>query len=209
MRAHAMALAHEDSMPNRQHPRVRVNLPVEMRCGAVLAIGNTENLSMGGMLLATPVSLAPESDIWLRFNLPSGHSVRTRGALVHRRSDGRIGLSFRELSTPDHLALGQALHHLLGYARRGERTARRIHLTLRPVGAPESENELAETVFLSQHGGLLVSRAHFRLLERVWITWPERQRSAPARIVYRRQSGPGGLAEFGFTFYDVENFWEL
>jgi hypothetical protein len=204
-----MERAPELPLPTRRHPRVRVSLPVEMRCGVVLAIGNTENLSMGGMLLQTPVTFDRESDVWLRFNLPNGHSVRTRSAVVHRRSDGRIGLSFRELSTPDHLALGQALHHLLGYARRGERIARRIHVTLRPVGAPETENELAETVYLSQHGGLLVSRAHFRLLERVWISWPERQRSAPARIVYRRQSGPGGLAEFGFTFYDVENFWEL
>jgi hypothetical protein len=209
MRAHAAQHAIEDPMPSRQHPRVRVSLPVEMRCGVVLAIGNTENLSMGGMLLQAPITLDRESDVWLRFNLPNGHSVRTRGSVVHRRADGRIGLSFRELSTPDHLALGQALHHLLGYARRGQRIARRYHVTLRPVGAPESQNELAETVFLSQHGGLLVSRAHFRLLERVWVTWPERQRSAPARIVYRRQAGPGGLAEFGFTFYDVEDFWEL
>src|SRR4029079_4757026 len=112
-------------------------------------------------------------------------------------------LSFGELGTADHVALSSTLGTLLGYIRRGERKAHRVHLTVRPVGSVDAEAEMAETLFTSPHGGLLVSRAHWKLLDRVLITWPERQRSAGARIVFRRNAGPGGLAEFGFSFDDT------
>jgi hypothetical protein len=193
----------------RRHPRVHVALPVELRSGMLVALGTTEDLSVGGMRVTSPVRLERERDVWLRFNLPNGYSVRARGEVRHALPDGRVGLSFGELATRDHVALAEIINRLLGYARRGERKPRRLHLTIRPVGALESEQELAETMLISQHGGLLVSRAHFKLLERIWVTWPERQKSAGAKIVYRRVAGPGGLVELGFTFDDVENFWEL
>lgn len=193
----------------RRHPRVRVNLPVEMRSGLMLALGTTADLSEGGMLLASPVRLDREPDLWLRFNLPNGYSVRTRGRIVHIQPDGRLGVSFEQLSPNDRFALAEALQRLLGYTRRGERRPKRVHVTVRPVGSLESEQEIAETVLISQHGGLLLSRAHLRLLDRVTLAWPERRRSATARIVFRRPAGPGGLAEFGFTFEDDDNFWEL
>ena len=211
MRGHALKPMPETPtrFAERKHPRVRVALPVELRSGMVMALGTTEDLSVGGMLLTSPVKLDRERDVWVRFNLPSGYSVRTRGSVVHRRPDGRFGLSFGELATDDHVALSEMVGRLLGYTRRGARKARRLHLTVRPVGATEAEQELAETMLISQHGGLLVTRAHFKLVERIWITWPERQKSASAKIVFRRIAGPGGLVELGFTFEDVENFWEL
>jgi len=210
MRGHAVTLVPYSRVQyaERRYPRVRVALPVEVRAGMVLALGTTEDLSMGGMRITSPVRLAREGDVWLRFNLPTGHSVRAKAAVVHSQPDGRVGLSFGELGTHDHSALSSTLGHLIGYVRRGERKAQRVHITVRPEGSLESEAEMAETLFTSPHGGLLVSRAHWKLLERVTVTWPEKQRSAPAKIVYRRHAGPGGLAEFGFTFVDTENFWE-
>jgi hypothetical protein len=193
----------------RRHPRVPVNFPVELRSGPMLALGTSADLSLGGMLLASPVRLEREPELWLRFNLPNGHSVRTRGNIRHSQPDGRLGLSFDQLTPNDRFALAETLQRLLGYTRRGERRAKRLHITVRPVGSLETEQELAETILISQHGGLLLSRAHLKLLDRVTIAWPERRRSALARIVYRRSAGPGGLAEFGFTFESADKFWEL
>jgi hypothetical protein len=191
----------------RRHPRIRVALPVELRSGPLLALGTSEDLSLGGIRVSVPVHV--EGDVWLRFNLPTGHSVRTTGAVVHRQTDGRVGVAFGALGPADITALSSALSSLVGYTRRGERKARRLHVTVRPLGSTEAEAEMAETLFISPHGGLLVSRAHWKLLERVWITWPERNRSAAARIIYRRSAGPGGLAEFGFSFDDTDRFWDL
>jgi hypothetical protein len=193
----------------RRHPRVRASFPVEVRSGVMLALGNCADISEGGMLLSSPVRLDRERELWLRFNLPNGHSIRTRGRVVHHQPDGRIGLSFDQLASKDQSALAETLKQLLGYTRRGERKARRLHVTVRPVGALESEQEMAETMLISAHGGMLVTRAHLKLLGRVTLRWPERNKSANARIVYRRAAGPGGLAEFGFNFEDVDNFWEL
>jgi len=197
-----------ESPAERRHPRIRVALPVELRSGVLLALGTTEDLSLGGMRVTCPLRLDRLRDVWLRFNLPTGHSVRTRGTVVYHQSEGRVGLSFGELGTADHVALSSTLGTLLGYIRRGERKAHRVHLTVRPVGSVDAEAEMAETLFTSPHGGLLVSRAHWKLLDRVLITWPERQRSAGARIVFRRNAGPGGLAEFGFSFDDTSTFWD-
>lgn len=193
----------------RRHPRVRVALPVEMRSGLMLALGTSSDLSEGGMLLASPIRVQPEPDLWLRFNLPNGHSVRTLSKIRHSQADGRIGVSFDRLTPTDQFALAEALERLLGYTRRGERRAKRLHITLRPVGSPADEQEMAETILISQHGGLLLSRAHHKLLDRVTLAWPERRKQANARIVYRRSAGPGGLYELGFTFENVDNFWEL
>gem|GEM_PF-2148487 len=211
MKRHA-TMAHTDEDRNapaeRRHPRIRVAFPVELRSGVLLALGTTEDISLGGMRVTCPVRLERERDVWVRFNLPSGHSVRARGAVVYNQSEGRVGLSFGELGTKDHVALSSTLGTLLGYTRRGNRKVHRVHLTVRPIGSVDAEAEMAETIFTSPHGGLLVSRAHWRLLDRVLISWPERQRSAEARIVYRRSAGPGGLAEFGFSFDDTTTFWE-
>ncbi|MDP9267459.1 MAG: PilZ domain-containing protein [Acidobacteriota bacterium] len=203
-------MAHTDearsSPAERRYPRVRVAFPVELRSGVLIALGTTEDLSLGGMRVTSPVRL--DHELWVRFNLPSGHSVRTRGGIVYRQADGRIGLSFGALGTADQVALTGTLGTLLGYTRRGNRKANRVHLTVRPVGSVDTEAEMAETIFTSPHGGLLVSRAHWKLLDRVLISRPERQKQANARIVYRRNAGPGGLAEFGFSFEGTNTFWE-
>jgi len=193
----------------RRHPRVRVALPVEMRSGLMLALGTSSDLSEGGMLLASPIRVERDPELWLRFNLPNGHSVRTQASIRHSQPDGRLGVSFDRLSPQDQFALAEALQRLLGYTRRGQRRAQRLHITLRPVGSPESEQEMAETVLISPHGGLMLSRAHHKLLDQVTIAWPERRKQADARIVYRRSAGPGGLCELGFTFEHVDNFWDL
>src|SRR5438270_9270930 len=86
----------------RRHPRVRVAMPVELRSGMMLALGVTEDLSLGGMRVACPVRL--ERELWVRFNLPSGHSVRARSLVVHSQPNGRIGLSFGELGAADRVA---------------------------------------------------------------------------------------------------------
>lgn len=209
MRVRALHALPHAADPQRRYPRVPVGLPVELRSGMLLAVGNTEDLSVGGMLLASPVGLESDRDVWLRFNLPSGHSVRVRSQVVHRHADGKFGLSFGELATNDHVALTELLSTLLGYTREGQRRARRLHLTLCTEGAPAAEEELAETMVLGRRGGLLLSRAHFKLHARIRVTWPERHKSATAQIVYRRAAGPGGLSEFGFMFADTEDFWEL
>jgi len=68
---------------------------------------------------------------------------------------------------------------------------------------------MAETVVLSKHGGLMVTRARFALGAIIYLHWPGGRRGAYVRIVHRREEGAGGLAELGFEFTQEINFWGL
>ncbi|MFQ5817497.1 MAG: hypothetical protein ACE5H2_06015 [Terriglobia bacterium] len=96
------------------------------------------------------------------------------------------------------------------YRRRYGRIARRLNVILRWRDlAGNSHEEAAETVVLSRHGGLLLCRTRFKPGEEAFLWWPERQRGAQMRIVYRRIGGTEGLVEAGFEFVDIENFWGI
>ncbi|RJQ20039.1 MAG: PilZ domain-containing protein [Nitrospiraceae bacterium] len=64
-------------MGERQHKRVIVNLQAELICGDTRFSGLIENLSEDGVYLITtsaksPIDLAPNTALELRFQLPSG-----------------------------------------------------------------------------------------------------------------------------------------
>ena len=121
-----------------------------------------------------------------------------------------MGVRFLDLATEHQRALADYVEKILRYTRRSVRVARRLHVTIHGSLQPgRPEGELAETVLLSQHGGLLVSRSRFKLDERIFLWWPERQKGAHAKIVFRALGGVGNLVELGFEFEEVENFWGL
>jgi hypothetical protein len=82
-------------------------------------------------------------------------------------------------------------------------------VTIRDSASPESAIEMAETIAISRHGGLLSTRAHFSVGDCVRIWWPEGKRGTAARIAHRRASGTAGLIELGFEFLQDLNFWGL
>lgn len=192
----------------RQHPRLRINTPVELRSGIRMALGTSENLSLGGMLVSCPLSFAAQDDLLLRFNVPSGHSIHTRGAIVHQQPNGRMGIRFEALDTVGRTALGGLLESIAGDDRRRPRIARRYHVTIRHCDQEGSE-EMAETILVTPAGGLLVCRARFKVAERIFLWWPERKRGATAQVVFRRLGGVAGMVELGFSFENADNFWGL
>lgn len=192
----------------RQHPRLRINTPVELRSGVLMALGTSENLSLGGMLVSCPLSFNPQSGLLLRFNLPSGHSIHTRAAIVHHQPNGRLGIRFEALDAAGHAALGDLLESIAGDDRRSPRIARRYHVTIRRCDH-EAAEEMAETILVNPAGGLLVCRARFKVAERIFLWWPERKRGATAQVVFRRLGGVAGMVELGFSFENADNFWDL
>jgi hypothetical protein len=71
------------------------------------------------------------------------------------------------------------------------------------------EGEMAQTILISRHGGLLVTRAKFRADEQIYLWSPAHKRGSFATIVSRNIRGIDGLAEMGFRFNNDENFWEV
>ena len=193
----------------RKYPRVSISIPVELRVGGTRTLTNTLNLGMGGLLLQPQERPLPiGTQVSILFNLPTGHSISTAATVVHVMGSA-VGLQFVDLEEASRMVLSRFLRRMLNYVRRGVRLTRRMHVTIRRSGSPESVFEMAETIVISRHGGMLSTRASFVVSDEVLIWWPEGKRGASARIVHRRASGTAGLLELGFEFLQDANFWGL
>lgn len=196
--------------PPRLHPRLRVALPVEIGSGAAAIMGETVDLSAGGLLIACRAPLPDTAGLWVRLNLPTGDSIHAPIAIVHRSGERRFGVRFTELANGARSELSAFTSKILGSSRRGMRVARRLHVTLRRVrDHREDAEEIAETVMISRYGGLLVCRAHFNVGDDVFLWWPEKKRGATAKVVSYQLTGKAGLAELGFEFqHQLGDFWD-
>ena len=193
----------------RRYPRVPVQTPTELCIGNLSTLGEAQNLSLGGLLLHASRALECGTEVTVRFNLPTGHSISTRCIVVHAQPGNQLGLRFVQLEEHNRRAMAQFIRRMGLYTRRGARITKRLHVTLRAANAVPALPEMAETVALSRHGGLLVTRARLATGDVVHLWWPEAKRGAKARIVHRRISGTAGLLELGFEFIDESNFWQL
>jgi hypothetical protein len=170
---------------------------------------STLNLGVGGLLLQPQEHPLPQgTEVRLLFNLPTGHSISTPAKVAHIVGSA-VGLQFVELEETSRVVLARFLRRMINYVRRGVRVTRRMYVTIRGAGSPEPTFEMAETVVISRHGGLLSTRAQFGVGDEVRIWWPEGKRGSTARIVHRRASGTAGLIELGFEFSQDINFWGL
>lgn len=193
----------------RKFPRILFATPVEVRGPERTSLGQTANMSLGGVLIVTPKTASPESEVSVRFNLPTGHSVQAEALVVHAQPDVRMGVRFLRFPEQGQRALAEFVERILDRTRRSARVPRRLHVLIRRVERDrQQEEELAETVLIAQHGGLLMCRARFKLGERFYLWWPERRKGAHAKVVFRVVGGVGGLVEMGFEFEDTANFWE-
>lgn len=193
----------------RRFPRAPLKTPVEIWADDANLVGESENISAGGMLLRCQRSFERGEKVRVLFNLPAGFSIQTSCAVVHTLPQSRMGLEFLDLSYGSRTELNEFVVELLDYARRGSRVAKRLTVTLRSLRTENSQEELAETVILSRYGGLLICRANFQEGEPVFLRWPGGKRGSEAQIVYRRPGGPSGLFELGFEFKNQENFWDV
>lgn len=193
----------------RRFPRVLLTIPVEVWMPNMATIASSHNVSMGGMLLEwrrPPIEVG--TGVHVLFNLPTGHSVSTPATVVHA-GGATVGVQFVDLEEPARMALSRFLRRVMTYTRRGARLTRRTHVTIRGVDSPACAFEMAETIVISRHGGLMSTRAHFFLGDQVFLWWPDGGRGTNVRVVNRRATGTAGLVELGFEFVQGFNFWGI
>jgi 6-pyruvoyl-tetrahydropterin synthase len=194
----------------RKHPRVSLVTEVESRATGVKHVGRSGNISVGGVLILGRDTFDPNTEVVVRFRLPTGYPIETGGVVAHRKTGAQMGIKFLRLDEHNRQAIREFVQEVKPYSRRGHRVARRLRLMLRWRDLQgNSHEEQAETLSLSRYGGLLVTKVRLKAGENVFLWWPERQRGAHARIVFRRLGAQGNLAELGFEFLNVENFWGI
>ena len=96
------------------------------------------------------------------------------------------------------------------YTRRSGRIARRISLMLRwqPPGC-HAQDDPAETVLLSKHGCSVTCQQRFKIGHEIFVMYPDRDRSARARVVYREITGGSDNVRMALEFLSSDNFWGI
>lgn len=191
-------------VPPRAYPRLKYATPVVIDYAGRSHMGTTDEVAVGG-LGAHCSALPPKgAEVGLLFNLPTGSAVWTN-AIVRYVLPNRFGVQFRDLPHDARQVLEEYTQSRLKYVRSGGRAARRLHVTLRSMASKDASEQLARTVILSRKGGRLICRARFKIGEELRLRWPDKQREAQVRVVFRRLHGT--LTDLGFEILGQEDFW--
>lgn len=195
---------------NRKYPRIPLAVRVEHREGGRTVTGRTGDIGLGGMLILSKETLEARAEVRIRFTLPAGHEVNVQGQVVHSTPGARMGIYFLLLSQDDLEAISEYVELIKPYKRRGDRVPRRLLVTLRWQGYQGFwHEEVAETVFLSRHGGTVLTPVRIKPGQSTYIRWPEVGREAEVRIVFSTLGGANSLSEIAFEFLNTDNFWGI
>jgi RNase P/RNase MRP subunit p29 len=194
----------------RKHPRFPLVARVENMAGGKSMTGRTGDISVGGILVLSRDTLEPKSEVRVRFDLPSGRRVDVQGEVVHSTPGVRMGIKFLALNHDDQEAIAEYAEQVKPYKRRSVRLPRNFAVSLRWQDLDGNWHEqLAETVLITKHGGMIMTPARLKPGADTIVSWPEAGREAEARIVFRQLRGADSLSELGFEFLSSENFWGI
>src|SRR5579859_1468128 len=203
--------AANEKMEFRKSGRLDLATPVEIREGASRTMGLTKNVSIGGLLLECCLDFQSGSRLDVLFNLPTGLSVRARCSVVHLQPEARVGLRFLGLEAACHEMLEEFIREMTLHMRQWQHKAivKRLYIVVMGCKSGAAQEELAETILLSRHGGVLVCRARFKAGQKIFLWSPDRRQGAYARIVSHRLRDTSGLVELGFEFQDTHDLWGI
>jgi PilZ domain-containing protein len=172
-------------------------------------MGQIENISIGGLMVACKRPPAVSDEIKLMFNLATGFTVSVRATVRHAdEQQQRFGVEFRDLVPSARDFINEYCRTHLTEMRRSGRVSKRILVTIRGL-RKEAQEELAETVALSRNGGLLACRAKVVQGERFELHWPEKKRTTQIEVVSACSNRTDGLLKIGFRFIQPDcDFWQ-
>ncbi len=196
--------AHPDA--RRRYPRVNYVTAVELESPGATAYGFSENLSVGGMLVRSEFELHPGTPVLASFILSGAGRMQIPSRIVHCRPGVRMGIQFLTLTDDQESALAKFTQPTITRMRRSPRIPVRLFVQLSWTDQGNPADALAETVLISQHGCLMLTKGKVDVGVSLSLLWPETGTSARARVV-SRQDCPGDLPRVAVEFLDVDNFW--
>jgi CheY-like chemotaxis protein len=112
-RALAVAGAAQDTtfVDRRREPRRSLLVPAALMSpeGTPAALGQILNLSPGGALIDLGAALHPGMEMTLAFDIPGGQGPFRVTGRIQWRKDGKLGVSFLDVSPEDHQRLERLL----------------------------------------------------------------------------------------------------
>lgn len=101
MPAAGAAPAQSPKEEQRKSPRASLIVQVEFKTTRDYTLGHSQDISEGGLLVTTPETVEPPSEIVIRFNLPPytpGVFIESQGVVTHVRPGEYMGIQFLQLT---------------------------------------------------------------------------------------------------------------
>lgn len=213
-------------MGRRKATRAPILTQVEAQAEHLTCLGRAHDISIGGVLIETPETLAENSCVIVRFSIPprntrieaAGRVVRaTSGKLMaiaflglpenHKQTILEYVRRFQEVAPADlPSAAGQGRPRL----RRSGRIERRLPVLLSwldPEG--RTRHESAETQRLSKHGVQVLSFAELQPGWLVRVTVPEMAKEGQSHVVWTAAADVPGRVRLGLEFLGTDDFWGI
>lgn len=212
----------------RKSPRVPILTQVEAQGTglSLTALGRASDISVGGLLVETPDTVAPGTTAIVRFFLPPKRQpVEAVGQVVRTEPGKAMAIAFLDLPESQQHSILQYIESIRGTptekllleprqgwprARRGGRLARRLAAVLTwqdEQGRPQQQ--AAETQLLSQHGALVQLFGELKRAQLVRLRLPDLGQEATTRVIWAAAAELPGRLQAGLELVGGENFWGL
>src|SRR5512146_3067862 len=195
-------------MCRRSSTRVRFATAVRIESRGSSFEGQSVNVSLGGMLVACRMHpFRPLENVLLTFEIEKGFFAELPAQVIHARKGEYFGVRWLDLPVEYAQILTRRTTVSAIAQRRSERLAQRFFLELRWSDDSLERVEPAETVLISKHGCLLLTRSEIPVGHRVQLAWRERKLSAAARVAYSEPTLDGDLNKLALEFETANELW--
>lgn len=98
----------------RRSRRVPLTTPVQSLSARGASLGKTQNICVDGLLLLSPDTFEPKTEVTVRFHLPPippGRPIEGRGVVVHSKPGVNMGIGFLSVKDEDRKAIAEFVQH--------------------------------------------------------------------------------------------------
>lgn len=192
----------------RSSTRVRFGTSVRIESRGRTLAGQSVNVSLGGMLIACKDHpFRPLENVLLTFEIERGFFAELPAQVIHARTGHYFGVRWLDLPVEYAQILTRRTTVPAVAQRRSDRLAQRYFLELKWLDDKHERIEPAETVLISKHGCLLLTRSNIPLGHHVTLSWKERDLSADARVAYSEPTLAGDLNKIALEFEIANDLW--
>lgn len=192
----------------RASTRVRFTTAVRIESRGRSFDGESVNVSLGGMLVSCRKHpFHALENVLLTFEIEKGFFAELPAQIIHARKGEYFGVRWLDLPLEYAQILTRRTTVAAMSQRRSERLAQRFFLELRWSDDSRERVEPAETVLISKHGCLLLTRSEIPVGHHVQLSWRERRLGATARVAYSEPTLDGDLNKVALEFETANELW--
>lgn len=210
----------------RKTPRAPILTQVEAQGAAAATLGRASDISVGGLLIETPDTLAEGATVVVRFFVPPERTPLEAAGRVVRCEPGKsMAIAFLGLPEGHRQRIVEYIQRAHGTPaetlqlepsagqpgqRRSGRVARRVAVLLSwqdEAGHPQQE--ATETQRLSRYGAMVLSFGELKAGGLVRLAVPDSGKEGLSRVVWAAAAPLPGRMAVGLEFMGTEDFWGI